>query len=221
MTKVLPQKPFLLLLYGFPGSGKTYFARQFCEAIQAAHLEEDKIHNELFEKPSYTEQEKRTLLYLMEFMTTEFLKSGVSVVYDMNAMRRGHRRSLKELANSNGAKTLVVWIQLDAETAYLRNSKRDRRRLDDRYAAGYDFESFKQIASRMQPPENLENFIVISGKHSFPSQLSAIVKRLVDMQLIQASAMSRKIIKPELVNLVPSKTPKKNDKPGRHTIVLR
>ena len=39
MEKILPEKPVLIMMYGFPGSGKTYFARQFCEEVQMAHLD--------------------------------------------------------------------------------------------------------------------------------------------------------------------------------------
>jgi predicted kinase len=53
MSKVVPTKPFLILLYGFPGSGKTYFARQLTEHVQAAHVHGDRIRGELFDKPRY------------------------------------------------------------------------------------------------------------------------------------------------------------------------
>src|SRR5690606_13555894 len=140
----VPNKPVLILLYGFPGSGKTYFARQFCEAVQAAHLEQDRIRTELFEQPRFTKQENSALNRITEYMANEFLTAGISVVLDMNAMRISQRRMYRELARRTEAKALVVWFQVDADTAFIRNNKRDRRKHDDRYAVGYDVEAFKQ-----------------------------------------------------------------------------
>lgn len=227
MERILPNQPVLILLYGFPGSGKTYFARQFCEAVQAAHLEQDRIRFELFQQPKYTKQENYALTRIMEYMTGEFLTAGISVVMDMNAMRISQRRTLRELARRAKATTLVVWFQVDADTSFMRNAKRDRRTADDRYAVGYDVEAFKQMAAYMQHPEPTEDFIVVSGKHTFPSQMSSVAKKLADMHVIKATAAAHRMIRPELVNLVPSPPqeqitdPQNPRRPARRNIVLR
>jgi predicted kinase len=69
MAKIYPTKPFLLLFYGYPGAGKTYFARQFCTNVQAAHLQADRIRGELFENPRYDQQENDVVRQLMDYMT--------------------------------------------------------------------------------------------------------------------------------------------------------
>jgi predicted kinase len=219
MEKIVPEKPVLILLYGFPGSGKTYFSRQFCEEVQAAHLEADRIRFELFEQPRFTKQENYALSRVMEYMTQEFLTAGVSVVYDTNTMRLSQRRSLRDVAHKHKAEVLLVWFQVDPDTAFLRNQKRDRRRLDDRFAAGYNVEEFKELASHMQQPDTTEDFVVISGKHSYPSQRSSIIKKLADTRIINPSAAQHKMVKPDLVNLVPNGGNISQD--GRRNIVLR
>lgn len=212
-------KPVLILCYGFPGSGKTYFSRQFTEAVQVAHLEQDRIRHELFQHPKYSKQENSALNRIIAYMANEFLTAGISVVIDMNAMRLSQRKALREMARQNKASTLVIWFQVDPDTAYMRNHSRDRRKSDDHYAVGYDADAFRQIAEYMQNPEPTEDFVVVSGKHSFPGQLSTIVKKLSDMGIIKSSAAAHKMIKPELVNLVP--TPLDHKPQGRRNIVLR
>lgn len=219
MDKIYPNKPVLLVLYGFPGSGKTYFSRQFCQGVHAAHLEEDKIRKELFENPKYTKQENLVVNRLMSYMAEEFLKAGLSVVYDANAMRTGQRRHLKELAKNNKAESVVLWLQVDADTAYIRNVKRDRRKSDDRYSAGYDVEGFKEVASMMQHPNENENYVVVSGKHTFSSQISTVMRKLADMLVVSPEHANTKIIKPELTNLVARHVPKSVN--GKKSIVLR
>ena len=72
---------------------------------------------------------------------------------------------------------------MDAESAYLRNVKRDRRRIDDRYAAAFDKTTFNDCGN-MQNPTNLEDYIVISGKHTFNTQYNTVMHRLHELSLI-------------------------------------
>jgi predicted kinase len=203
MAKLYPQKPFLLMFYGYPGAGKTYFARQFCENIQAAHLQSDRIRGELFAEPRYDKQENDVVAQLMDYMTEEFLSAGLSVAYDTNAMRAGQRRALRDLAMRCHATPVVVWFQMDAETAFARNAKRDRRRADDKYAAHWDRTTFDNIVAHMQNPAANEPFVVISGKHLFSMQQSAVVAKLRELGVLSSDDASSRIIKPGLVNLVP------------------
>lgn len=204
MAKILPQKPFLLLMYGYPGAGKTYFARQFCDNVQAANLQADRIRSELFETPRYDQQENAIINQLMNYMSEEFLSAGLSVVYDMNALRAGQRRKLSDMAFRNHATPLTVWFQMDPETAFLRSVKRDRRRADDKYASQWDRTTFDTITNHMQNPKATDEYAVVSGKHLFNMQLSAVVAKLRALGALNDDDASSRVIKPGMVNLVPS-----------------
>jgi len=142
--KLQTTKPLLILLYGFPGSGKTYFARQLAENLQAAHVHGDRIRNELFEEPRFDKQENSIIKQLMDYMTESFLTAGMSVIYDINAGRKGQRRALREMARKKNAETIIIWFQMDADTAFARTQKRDRRTIDDKYAVSYTQDLFKK-----------------------------------------------------------------------------
>jgi len=202
MAKIAPTQTLLILLYGFPGSGKTYFARQLCERLQAAHLQADRIRGELFEKPRYDKQENEVIAQLMNYMTGEFLSAGVSVVYDVNAMRTAQRQALRNVAHHTHAVPLLIWFQTDPDSAYARSARRDRRRADDKYAALYDRKTFDQLIAHMQNPGTAEDYIVVSGKHTFPTQYNALMRKLRDAGLISAETATP-LVKPGLVNLVP------------------
>lgn len=219
MSKVVPSKPLFIMLYGFPGAGKTYFARQLCENIQAAHVQGDRIRGELFAQPRWDAQENGVINQLMEYMASEFLAAGMSVVYDTNAMRASQRRALRDLAHKAGAQPVVVWFQIDLESAYMRTMKRDRRRSDDRFAAPMSEHAFKNIINHMQNPEQTEQYVVISGKHLFATQLSAMMKRLHELKFIGSDEMSNRVVKPGLVNLVPQPSAGRVDQTRRNIII--
>lgn len=204
MSKIYPTKPFLLLFYGYPGAGKTYFARQFCDNVQAAHLQADRIRAELFENPRYDKQENDIVNQLMNYMAEEFLSAGLSVAYDMSASRAGQRRQLVNMAHRSHAQPLVVWFQIDPDTAFSRSINRDRRRSDDKYAAIWDRTTFESLTERMQNPVRGEEYVVVSGKHLFSTQQSAVISRLRELGVISTDDSSTKVIKPGLVNLVPN-----------------
>ncbi len=220
MAKLQLNHPTLFLLYGFPGAGKTYFARQLCEEVQAAHVQGDRIRGELFDQPRYDRQENDIVNQLMAYMTEEFLQAGISVVYDTNVMRAAHRRNLREMARRMKAKTVLVWFQIDTESAFVRVVKRDRRKADDKYAAPMDRTTYESLVSGMQNPEVTEDYVVVSGKRTFQTQRSAILKKLYDLRLLYAEQSTTGIGKPALVNLVPSHLPGRVD-PTRRNITIR
>lgn len=208
MSKIYPKKPFLLLFYGYPGAGKTYFARQFCGNVQAAHLQSDRIRSELFENPRYDKQENDIVNQLMNYMTEEFLSAGLSVAYDVNAMRIKQRRALYSMAYACHAQPLLVWFQMDQDTAFARNVKRDRRRADDKYAAALDRTSFENVVHHMQNPHTSEDYVVISGKHLFNMQQSSAISKLRSIGIIGSNDSGSRVIKPGMVNLVPKNQPR-------------
>lgn len=217
MAKLELTKPTLFMLYGFPGSGKTYLAKNLRESIKAAHVHADKIRFQLFEQPRYDRAENEIIDQLMEYMTEEFLDSGVSVVFDANIIKKSQRRMLRDIARRKKAEFMLLWLQIDAESAYTRISQRDRRKSEDKVAQPLDKPLFNELTSKMQNPGLDEDYIVLSGKHSYPMQQSSIVKKLYDLKLIRTESVSSNVVKPGLVNLVPTNNP--ND--PRRNITIR
>lgn len=197
------KKPFILTLFGFPGAGKTSFARQFCEEFGLVHLQEDKLSQEFFGSSSDEKLQQKAMHYL----AGELLRCGLPIVYDSSKSTKTRaRKALKQLAAHNKAISIVVWFQIDPDTAYARLQHRDRRKIDDKYAKAYTDETFQNILSGQQNPKPDENYAVISGKHTYRSQRNAVLKRLFDLNLVEASQVSNSnVVKPGLVNLIPNR----------------
>lgn len=204
MGKLAPTKPLLFMLYGMPGSGKSFVARQLSESMSVAYVQGDRIRGELFESPTYSKQENHIIASLMTYMTQEFLKAGVSVIFDVNVMRLSQRRALRNMASQMGVEPILLWLQIDPDTAFARASKRDRRKIDDRYAQELSLDKFKHLLGGMQHPEPTEQYVVLSGKHVFTTQKNAVLRYLHEKHLIGSTPGMDGMSKPGLINLVPN-----------------
>jgi predicted kinase len=201
MHKNLLVFPTLIYMYGLPGAGKTFVARQLSEDLSMAHISGERIRFELFDNPKHDKTEHQIITHMMDYMTEEFLNNGVGVIYDISVSRLSDRRALRDMAKSQKAKELMLWIQTDADTAWQRTQARDHRKVDDKYAGKISQEIFDRYLRIMQNPQN-ENYLVLSGKHLFNSQKTAILRRLNEIGAINLELLNQKPPKPELVNLI-------------------
>lgn len=202
--KIQPSKPFLVFLYGYPGSGKSLFGKQLADEIErTVYLSADKIQHDPSEDLKNQSGYSQTLFNAVQkYMAQEYLKSGISVVLDTPAMKKSERRMLKNIAVTNKCPSILIWLQIDPESAFARLKKRDRRKSEDKYAVSYTAEQFQAVLSNCQNPEN-EDYTVISGKHNYKSQRVTVLKKLYDMGVIKLDQSIQNIAKPELVNLIP------------------
>lgn len=191
----------LIYMYGIPGSGKSLLSHNLSTELGMAVVSADRLRYELFDDPRHDKTEIQIIAQLMNYMTEEFLKAGISVVYDMSVSRLADRKELRELAKRHHAKELLVWLQVDVETAWARSRTRDKRKAEDKYAHILTPDQFKQYVRIMQNPLN-EPYVVISGKHQFSSHKSIIFRKLLEMGVLNTDEIAHKIAKPEMVNLV-------------------
>lgn len=202
MQKMEAKRPFILILYGYPGAGKSTFARLFSDEIaDTIHLHSDKIKNE-FSKELGKDIDNNLHQILIEYMAKEFLSAGMNVILDIPVTKKVERRKINQLAKANNAKVIMAWVQIDLEGAFDRLRKRDKRKINDKYARNYTRSEFDSIVNTSQNPDG-EDYVVISGKHTFKTQRTAVFKKLEEMKVLSQVQTVHKKIKPELVNLIP------------------
>jgi predicted kinase len=168
------------MMLGYPGAGKTYFARQFAKSNNLALIDADRLRFELFEVPAFTNDEDKVIIGLMDYMIEQFLNAGISIVIDGLNSTRTRRHDLRDLARRYHARPLVVWVQTDINTSYERAANRDRRQTDDKYTQSLDERTFETLAARVKQPLH-EDYVVISGKHVFTNQLHAVARKIDTM----------------------------------------
>lgn len=92
-----PSRPALVLLSGYPGSGKTTFARALAAAIALDHHESDAVRLALFANPAYTAAESARVFAAIEKRAEVSLRAGRIALIDATNLARGDRRRFERL----------------------------------------------------------------------------------------------------------------------------
>lgn len=163
---------------GYPGAGKSFFARQFAELYKLARISEDRIRYELFEKPQFNNDELEIIQRVAEYMLEELMQTEQTIIYDGEFLQLKSRKQLVEFAKARGYRTLFVWLQTDLGTSWIRANKRDKRNPDSKYAFEVDKTVFNRLKDELERPGEKEVAVVISGKHAFRSQSLTVLRKI-------------------------------------------
>lgn len=173
--------PLLIIVMGLPGSGKSFFGRQFAEEYALPRISEDVIRYELFEKPQFNNDEADIIERIFNYALSQVVVTGETVICEGSYLKTKQRKNLATIAKTNGYKTLTVWLQTDLETSMKRAATRDRRNPDNKLAFEINTATFNKIKAELQRPSEKEPFVVISGKHAFKSQCLTVLRKITSI----------------------------------------
>jgi predicted kinase len=169
------KKPKLYLFVGYPGAGKTTVSKIIQEETGARHIWADVERHKMFSQPSHTEEESQQLYSQLNDETANLLRAGQDVIFDTNFNHMSDRQFLRDIAEKNGADTVVVWVATPYDVA------KSRAVHSDVIRNGYDFvmssDQFDAIAEKLEPPTKDENVIKLDGAEIDRQS----VKRLLDL----------------------------------------
>lgn len=171
-------KPHLIVVVGIPGAGKTFFGHQFSTTFNAPYLRYD----ELFE----FSQDGSTVDRIWDFTLDKLAQTKQTLLLEGPGATRNERRQLSELARAYGYQTLYIWVQTEPGTAEMRATK-GVGRVKPLYPL-----SSKEFDERANAFEALgagENYMVISGKHTYASQAKNVLQKLTQPRSEKAKSV--------------------------------
>lgn len=154
-------RPVLYLMIGYPGAGKTTVAKIIHDATGAVHLWSDIERHKMFGSPTHSEKESVELYDELNRRTEDLLAEGKSVVFDTNFNFRADRVKLREIAERQGAETVILWVTIPVEQARQRSIGTGQRR--NGYHTRMTEEHFDELVSKLEPPTEDEKVIKIDG----------------------------------------------------------
>jgi len=136
--------PAFIVVSGLPGSGKSYLCRRLAERLLSLSprpiassspsanpnsptfpiLESDAIRRSLFPTPNYSRGESDRLFQACYMLIEELLEKGIPLILDSTNLIERHREHLYHIAESEGARLILVRVEAPPELV--------RQRLKDR-----------------------------------------------------------------------------------------
>lgn len=178
MNSLSPNKPSLIVTIGPPGSGKSFFARRFADTFHAPLISFDEIRSELFNEITHSNDEDVIVARMAGLQLRELLRTKKTIVIDGGHNARISRAQLQKLVRPLGYNILYIWVQTDLQAARSRSLKRRADQEDDRYNRNLSDDEFVMLSKKFTPPNKLEPVVVISGRHTYPTQARIVLKRL-------------------------------------------
>lgn len=179
MQNLATSKPLLIVTIGHPGSGKSFFARQFAETFNAPLISFDEIRSELFNELTYTSDEDIIVARIAGLQLRELFKTKKTIIMDGGHNPKVSRTELKRVAKQHGYDVLNVWVQTDKQTSYNRATRRSKRNERDQFNRSLNDQEFVAHTNKFTPPNEQEIFVVISGKHTYPTQARIVLKKMI------------------------------------------
>ena len=172
------KKPHLIIMIGIPSSGKSFFAEHFAQTFKAPIISFNRLRQELFNNPTFSKDEDDIINRVANYMLDESLKTKQTLIYEGLADSRSDRTAIAKKSRNLGYEPLFIWVQTDPITA----KKRAIKSGPDK--AALNNEQFDTKLNQFNPPHESEKAVVISGKHTYASQLKIVLKQLITPQVI-------------------------------------
>ena len=140
----------IAIVFGLPGSGKSFFAKQFAAHINAEHVSSDKLRKEMLKAITYSDNEKQSVYNEMLKRIKDLMKHNKNAVVDATFNREKFRKQfMHEVPES-------IFIEVKADETVVK--KRLQRKRTDSEA---DFEVYKKIKDDWEPM--LEDHLILQS----------------------------------------------------------
>ncbi len=113
----------VILVFGLPGTGKTYFAKHFAEKLGAVHVNTDMVREKLQFKGHYDEKTKQQVYNELFKQAQMGFKKGANVIVDGTFHLNRRREQLEKLSREEIKKFYYIEIKADEKTVRKRLKK--------------------------------------------------------------------------------------------------
>ena len=155
-------QPRAILVFGAPASGKTTFCEKFSQQFRAPYYDLTKIR----EDQGFT---RDNILYILDLIA----ETGQNIILEGELDTGADRDEIKQLLHDKGYNPSLIWIQTDVNTI----KSRLKTRLKSVAKAKEEYDT---KISELEAPSETEDTIVLSGKHTFETQLSNTLSQLAN-----------------------------------------
>lgn len=133
----------IIVVFGLPGSGKSFFAKQLSNMLQATYISSDELRKKMFEKRSYSDKEKVAVYDEMLSKLREARGEKTNVVVDATFYKKALRTDFLAKA---GVDEKVAFIEVMADEKVIKERLQKPREESDA-----DFAVYEKIKTEWEP----------------------------------------------------------------------
>jgi predicted kinase len=152
----------IVIVFGVPGSGKSYFASRLAKVINAGYVSSDIIRKDIFKERVYSDQEKRTVYNKMLEQMKESVTKKKNLVLDATFHKKDNREMFVRAMKGKGE---ISFIEVQADENIIRQRLKKNRPYSEA-----DFEVYKLI-NRQNEPLNEPHLILKSTDDNIDDML--------------------------------------------------
>ena len=153
-------QPRAILVFGAPASGKTTFCEKFSQQFRAPYYN-------LAEIGTANGFSREKVLYILGLIA----KTGQNIILEGALDTEADREEIKKLLREENYNPSLIWIQTDVNTIKARLKSRLK-------SVAKAKEVYDSEIAKLEAPSEDEKPIVLSGKHTFETQLSHVLSQL-------------------------------------------
>lgn len=154
----------LILVFGLPGTGKTFFSDWLSTELNAIYLNTDIIRTEKGFRGKYDKKTKHLVYEILAKETEKHLRAGSDVIVDGTFHKLERRKMMSEIANETGHNMYMIEIKASEETVKKRIKK--KRKYSE---AGYEI--YKKIKEENETPDPAAHLVLWSDKESIDKMI--------------------------------------------------
>ena len=133
----------IMIVFGLPGSGKSYFASELSTLINAAYINSDLVRKHMPDKKTYSLNEKLSVYEEMRLQMRVLMKQKRDIVLDASFYKNDIR---KKFMDETGLEAGIKFIEVIADESLIRERLKTPRLNSDA-----DFRVYKLIQEQWEP----------------------------------------------------------------------
>ncbi|MFN6944096.1 MAG: AAA family ATPase [Cytophagaceae bacterium] len=143
-----------IIIFGLPGSGKSFLAQKLAEKINAMYISSDLVRKELNKEVNYSEEQK---LAVYEVMLQRAKNShNHHTIIDATFYKAGLREWFEDELSEVNNTIYWIWVYADDETSKKRTSHK-------RPDSDADYQVYLKLKEQFEPP--CDNFLKLSSEN--------------------------------------------------------
>ncbi|MBT9166205.1 MAG: hypothetical protein DDT25_00888 [Chloroflexi bacterium] len=143
-------QPFLVVLSGLPGTGKSYVSCKLAERLPCLIVSSDTMRKALFPSPVYDATENQRLFAALHILIEELLSKNIAILLDATNLVEHHRERLYCIVHRLRLKLIILRVEAPPEVVQERLQARMAMGNASQDSSNADFGVYLRMKARKQ-----------------------------------------------------------------------